>query len=172
MTCVDLFGSVIAHSTANIPQGKKGLQILYDDMLRLFRIVSQKQVKNKLNDFEQALTSLPSLNFKTEDLKSLELSSTLAQLSSGLASFKFHLDWIQQKQDEIGDDYSETKKINRLIQGMLAQFGTPPELVYPSLPPLNTAWSLHQANVEIYQKLYFFCNWYIRALRVLKHKQH
>ncbi|CAM4637141.1 unnamed protein product [Leuciscus chuanchicus] len=117
-----------------------------------------------LNDFEQSLTSLPALNVRTEDLKSLELSSTLAQLYSGLKSFKFHLNWIQQKQDELGSDDSKTKNTHliQLIKGVLTQIEKPAsELVHPSLPPLTTAWNLYQANVEINKKLYFFCLWFI-----------
>ncbi|KAL0166627.1 hypothetical protein M9458_038471, partial [Cirrhinus mrigala] len=44
------------------------------------------------------------------------MSSTLEQLYSGLKSFKFHLDWIQQKQEEMGSDYSKTKKLADRIQ--------------------------------------------------------
>nr|UXL82953.1 interleukin-11 b [Ctenopharyngodon idella] len=173
MTCVELF--VTARPT-NIPQGKNGLQMLQQEMRTLFKIVSEEKQRNKLYDFEQSLTSLPPLNFSTEDLKSLEMSSTLAQLYSGLKSFKFHLDWIQQKEDEMGNDYSMTKKIAHHIQTIshkvLTQIGAPPsELVHPSLPPLKTAWSLFQAKVEIHEKLYHFCNWYFRALAVLRHRQ-
>ncbi|XP_073677389.1 uncharacterized protein il11b [Garra rufa] len=176
MTCVELFAFVTARP-AYIPQGKKGLQVLYQDMRSLLTLVSQEKHGNEMKDFEQSLiTSLPSLNYKTEDLKKLEMSSTLEQLYSGLKSFKFHLDWIQQKQEEMGSDYSKTKKLAHRIQVLshmvLNQIGTtPPELVYPSLSPLNTAWNLYQANAEILDKLYYFCNWYVRALGVLKHKQ-
>ncbi|XP_016407232.1 interleukin-11-like [Sinocyclocheilus rhinocerous] len=175
MTCVELFTFITARPT-NIPQGKKGLQMLYQDMRTLLKLVSQERHGNEMKDFEQSLTSLPSLNYKTEDLKSLEVSSTLGQLYTGLKSFKFHLDWIQQKQEEMGSDYYKTKKLAHRIQVIshmvLIQIGTTPsELVYPSLSPLNTAWNLYKANVEILDKLYFFCNWYIRALGVLKHRQ-
>ncbi|XP_059366202.1 interleukin-11-like [Carassius carassius] len=175
MTCVELFTFVTARST-NIPQEKKGLQMLYQDMCMLLKLVSQERDRNEMTDFEQSLTSLPLLNYRTEDLKSLEVSSTLGQLYSGIKSFKFHLDWIHQKQEEMGINYLQTKKLDDRIQIItklvLKQIGTAPsELVYPSLSPLNTAWNLYQANVEILDKLYFFCNWYIRALRVLKHRQ-
>ncbi|KAI2653020.1 Interleukin-11 [Labeo rohita] len=175
MTCVELFTFVTARPTY-LPQGKKGLQILYQDMRTLLNVVSHERLRNE-KDFEQSLTSLPTLNYKAQDLKSLEMSSTLEHLYSGLKSFKFHLDWIQQKQEEMGNDYSKTKKLADRIQiishMVLIQIGTtPPELVYPSLSPLNTAWNLYQANAEIIDKLYFFCNWYIRALGVLKNGQH
>ncbi|XP_077050927.1 uncharacterized protein il11b [Siphateles boraxobius] len=169
ITFVELF--VFASARSAIPQRKNDLRMLYQDMRKLFNIVSQEKQENKLNDFEQSLTSLPSLDFRTEDLKTLEVSSTLAQLYSGLKSYKFHLHWIQQKQDELGSDYSKTKTI-QLINRVLAQIETPPsEPGHPSLPPLKTAWDLYQANVEINDKLYYFCNWYIRALRGLKSKQ-
>ncbi|XP_048058079.1 uncharacterized protein il11b [Megalobrama amblycephala] len=171
MTCVELF---VTARPAIIPQGKNGLKILDQDLRTLFKTVSEERQKNNLNDFEQSLTSLPPLNCSI-DQKSLEVSSTLAQLYSGLKSYKFHLDWIQQKQDEMGSDYSMTKKIARQIQTIsnkVKQIGAPlSEPVHPSLPPLKTAWSLFQANAEIYDKLYFFCHCYIRALRVLKHSQ-
>ncbi|ROL45789.1 hypothetical protein DPX16_11484 [Anabarilius grahami] len=172
MTCIEIFATA---RSANIPKGKNGLKILDQDLRALFKIVSQERKKNKLKDFEHTLTSLPPLNFSI-DLKSLEMSSTLAQLYSGLKSYKFNLDWIQQKQDETGSDYSMTKNIARHIQAIsnkvLTQIGAPPsELVHPSLPPLKTAWSLFQANAEIHEKLYFFCHWYIRALGVLRHSQ-
>ncbi|KTG03276.1 hypothetical protein cypCar_00013505 [Cyprinus carpio] len=115
MTCVELITLITARPT-NIPQGKKGLQMLYQDMRTLLKLVSQERHGNEMKDFEQSLTSLPSLNYKTEDLKSLEVSSTLGQLYSGLKSFKFHLDWIQQKQEEMGSDFVKTKKLAHRIQ--------------------------------------------------------
>ncbi|XP_056120122.1 uncharacterized protein il11b [Rhinichthys klamathensis goyatoka] len=172
MAFVELFDFVTARPA--VPQGKNDLRMLYQDMRKLLNIVSQEKQENKLNDFEQSLTSLPSLDFRTEDLKSLEVSSTLAHLYSGLKSFKFHLYWIQHEQDELGIDYSKTKNIHliQLIDRVLTHIETPiSELVHPSLPPLKTAWNLYQANVEINDKLYYFCNWYIRALRGLKPKQ-
>ncbi|KAK7139274.1 hypothetical protein R3I93_016418 [Phoxinus phoxinus] len=171
MAFVELFDFVTARHP--IPKGKNDLRILHQDMRHLFNIVSQEKQENNLSDFEQSLTSLPSLDFRTEDLKSLKVSSTLAQLYSGLKSFKSHLYWIQQRQDELGDD-SKTKNIHliQLINRVLAQIETPPsEFVHPSLPPLETSWNLYQANVEIREKLYYFCIWYIRALSVLKSKQ-
>ncbi|XP_016133405.1 interleukin-11 [Sinocyclocheilus grahami] len=175
MTCVDLFAFITARP-ANIPHGKKGLQMLYQDMRTLMKVVSQERHGNEMKDFEQSITSLPSLNYRRADLKTLEVSSTLGQLYSGLKSFKFHLDWIQQKEEEMGSDYSKTKKLAHLIQVIshmvLIQIGTTPsELVYPSLSPLNTAWNVYQANVEILDKLYYFCIWYTRALGDLKHRQ-
>ncbi|XP_067268225.1 uncharacterized protein il11b isoform X2 [Chanodichthys erythropterus] len=170
MTCVEL---VVTARPANVPRGKNGLKTLDQDLRSLFKIVSEERQRNNLKDFEQSLTSLPPLNCGI-DQKSLEVSSTLAQLYSGLKSYKFHLDWIQQKQDEAGSDYSMTKKIGCQIQTIsnkvLKQIGAPPsELVHPSLPPLKTAWSLFQANAEIYDKLYFFCHCYFRALRVISY---
>ncbi|XP_043074082.1 interleukin-11 [Puntigrus tetrazona] len=175
MTCVELFAFITARP-ATIPQGKKGLQMLYQDMRTLLKVVSQERQGNEMKDFEQSLTSLPSLNYKTADLKTLEASSTLGQLYSGLQSFKFHLDWIQQKQEEMGSGYSKTKKLAHRIQVMshmvLTQIEpTPSEMVHPSLTPLNTAWNVYQANVEILDRLYFFCLWYTRALGELIHRQ-
>ncbi|XP_059411208.1 interleukin-11-like [Carassius carassius] len=175
MTCVELFTFTTARP-ANITEGKKDLQRLYREMRTLLEIVSKERLGNEMQEFEQSLTSLPSLNYKTADLKTVEVSSTLGQLYSGLKSFKFHLDWIQQKQEEMGSDYSKTKKLAHRIEDIshmvLIQIGTTPsELVHPSLSPLNTTWEAYQANVEILDKLYYFCNWYIRALGELKHKQ-
>ncbi|KAG1948672.1 uncharacterized protein il11b [Pimephales promelas] len=172
MTFVELFDFVTARPA--MPQGKNDLRVLYQDMRKLFNIVSQEKHENKLNDFEQPLTSLPSLDFRTEDLKTLEVSSTLEQLYSGLKSFKFHLDWIQHEQDKLDIDYSKTKNSHliNLIDRVLKQIETPiSELVHPSLPQLKTAWNLKQANLEIKDKLYYFCHWYIRALLGLKPKQ-
>ncbi|KTF79580.1 hypothetical protein cypCar_00026161 [Cyprinus carpio] len=175
MTCVELFAFITARP-ANIPPGKRNLQTLYQDMRMLLKIVSQERHGNEMKEFDQSLTSLPLMNYKTADLKTVEVSSTLGQLYSGLKSFKFHLDWIQQKQEEMGSDYSKTKKLAHRID-VISQMvpmligTTPSELVYPSLSPLNTAWKAYQANVEILDKLYYFCIWYNRALGDLKHQQ-
>lgn len=42
MTCIELFAFVTARPV-NIPQGKKGLQTLYQDMRMLLKIVSQER---------------------------------------------------------------------------------------------------------------------------------
>ncbi|XP_021323960.2 uncharacterized protein il11b [Danio rerio] len=174
MACVELFDFIRARP-ANLPQGKKHLSTLYQDMRMLLKLTSQQMNANELTDFEHSLSSLPSLNYSVKDLHSLEVSSTLAQLYSGLKSFKFHLDWVQRNSDELGNDYSKTKKIVHLIQAIiqkvLQELGqTAPEIVHPTLPPLETFWQLYQTNAEIHKKLLIFCDYYTRALGSLKRK--
>ncbi|XP_051520621.1 interleukin-11-like isoform X1 [Myxocyprinus asiaticus] len=164
---------------APMPRRKEGLHKLQQELCKLSQLITQEgpaDIKEILEDFEHDITSLPTLYYTVKDLKSLEVSSTLAQLYSGLKSFMFHLDWLQKKQEESEVDFSKTKKIFHKIQDIshtvLRQIGTvPPELVYPTLPPLNTAWSMYQATMEIHKKLFNFCDWYTRALGVLKHRQ-
>ncbi|XP_051526902.1 uncharacterized protein il11b isoform X2 [Myxocyprinus asiaticus] len=163
-----------AHPTP-MPRRKEGLQKLQRDLRSLSKSWPG-DMKEILQDFEHDLTSLPVLNYTAKDLTSLEVSSTLAQLYSGLKSFMFHLDWLQKNQEQSETDFSKTKKIFHQVQAisrtLLREIGTTPsELVYPTLPPLNTAWSIYQATMEINKKLYYFCDWYSRALGVLKHKQ-
>ncbi|XP_051520623.1 uncharacterized protein LOC127421545 isoform X3 [Myxocyprinus asiaticus] len=141
---------------APMPRRKEGLHKLQQELCKLSQLITQEgpaDIKEILEDFEHDITSLPTLYYTVKDLKSLE-----------------------KKQEESEVDFSKTKKIFHKIQDIshtvLRQIGTvPPELVYPTLPPLNTAWSMYQATMEIHKKLFNFCDWYTRALGVLKHRQ-
>ncbi|XP_051992435.1 interleukin-11 [Xyrauchen texanus] len=156
---------------------KEGLRKLQQELFKLSQLISQEgpaDINEILEDFEHDITSLPTLNYTVKDLKSLEVSSTLAQLYSGLKSFMFHLNWLQKKQEESEIDFSKTifHKIQDISHIVLTQIGTvPSELVYPTLPPLNTDWRMYQASMEIHKKLFNFCDWYNRALGFLKNRQ-
>ncbi|KAI7799007.1 interleukin-11b [Triplophysa rosa] len=176
MSLVELFGFTTARPTSTA-QGREGLKKLQHDMRQLSKLLTHGvDVSEMMQDFERDLTSLPTLSYSAKDLKSLEVSSTLSELYSGLKSFLFHLDWLQHKQEQLETEFSKTKKIAHHMKSIslkvLREIGTAPsEPIYPTLPPLNSYWNMYQATMEIYKKLYLFCDWYSRALGVLKHRR-
>ncbi|XP_065138211.1 uncharacterized protein il11b [Paramisgurnus dabryanus] len=176
MTWTELFPFTVGRPVSS-SQGREGLQRLQDEMRMLSTLLTEKMdMSEMMEDFERDLTSLPTLRFTAQDLKSLEVSRTLADLHSGLTSFLFHLDWLMQKQEELGMDSSKTQKIIHRIKSIsrkvLKEIGSaPPEFVHPTLPTINTSWRMYQTTMEIQKKLYLFCDWYRRALGVLKHRR-
>ncbi|XP_053087460.1 uncharacterized protein il11b isoform X2 [Pangasianodon hypophthalmus] len=151
---------------------KDGLTKLFQKMLRLINIV--QGVMHHLDTslpFEHSLTSLPTLNFRPKDLAAVKANSTLSQLSSGLHSFKLHFDWLLYWQNQSGLVSNKVKEISDQIQSIsiLQQRLTdsPAQGTVLSLPPLKTAWDIYQTSAEIHKRLLAFCNWYLRALRVL-----
>ncbi|KAL7826286.1 hypothetical protein AOLI_G00314950 [Acnodon oligacanthus] len=154
---------------------KDGLTTLLKHMHQLLNLV-QSVLSNFDTHlpFERKIPSLPTINFRPKDLAAVEADRTLSQLSAGLNSFKLHFDWLLHWQNQSGLVSDETKAIadriqfiNTLIHRQMPQL--PPQSTTPSLPDLNSAWEMFQTSAILHRRLVQFCDWYLRALRVLSH---
>ncbi|XP_037398356.1 uncharacterized protein il11b [Pygocentrus nattereri] len=154
---------------------KDGLTTLLKQMHQLLNLV-QRVLSNFDTHlpFEHKIPSLPTINFRPKDLAAVEADTTLSQLSAGLNSFKLHFDWLLHWENQSGLVSDETKAIadriqfiNTLVHRQMPQL--PPQSTTLSLPALNSAWEMFQTSAIVHRRLVQFCDWYLRALRVLSH---
>ncbi|XP_022539166.2 interleukin-11 [Astyanax mexicanus] len=156
------------------PTHKDGLTRLLQQMHRLLTLV--QGVLSNLDThlpFEHKLHSLPIIHFRPQDLATVEMNTTLTQLSSGLHSFKLHFDWLLHWEDQAGLETHKSKEIDHQIQNINNLLHKQmPELPLPNttlnLPPPSSAWDMFQTSAVVHRRLLLFCDWYLRALRVLK----
>ncbi|XP_060759936.1 uncharacterized protein il11b [Neoarius graeffei] len=153
---------------------KDGLTKLFLKMRRLINIVQGAVCQHLLDtslSSEHNLTSLPTLNFRPKDLAAVKANSTLSQLSSGLHSFKLHFDWLLYWHSQSGLVSNKIKEIADEIHSIIIleqiQTDSPAQNTVLSLPHLTSAWDIYSTSAVIHKRLLAFCNWYIRALRVL-----
>ncbi|XP_072530855.1 uncharacterized protein il11b [Salminus brasiliensis] len=151
---------------------KDGLTRLLQQMHRLLNLVHG--VLSNLDTqlpFEHNLHSLPIISFRPQDLAAVEVNTTLSQLSSGLHAFKLHFDWLLHWQNQSGLVSHKTKEIDHqisLLQRQMPELA--PQNTTLSLPSLSSAWDMFQASAVVHRRLQQFCDWYLRALRVLIHQ--
>ncbi|XP_058260479.1 interleukin-11 isoform X2 [Hemibagrus wyckioides] len=153
---------------------KAGLTKLYNQMRWLTTVV-HGVVHHHHHDtslpFEHNLTSLPAVNFKAKDLNTVKLNSTLSQLHSGLQSFKLHVDWLlfwQNQSDLVSNKMKEIANALQMISILTQdQTDSPAQSTVLSLPPLTSTWDIYRTSEVIRHRLLVFCNFYVRALRVL-----
>ncbi|TSO05430.1 hypothetical protein Baya_9553 [Bagarius yarrelli] len=151
---------------------KDNLRKLFQQMLRLMSIVQEG-----VHHFDSSLpinhnlTSLPTLKFRPSDLAAVKAKSTLSQLHSGLQSFQLHFDWLLYWHNQSALMSDSIKKIANAIRSISIlkenQTDSPTQTTVLSLPPITSAWDLHQTAAVVHKRLLVFCNWYIRALSVL-----
>ncbi|XP_062841541.1 interleukin-11 [Trichomycterus rosablanca] len=155
---------------------KDGLTGLCQQMHQLLKLV--QRVRNHFETdlpIEHHLTSLPTIHHRPQDLERVEEHSTLSQLSSGLHSFKLHYDWLVYWQDELGLELNIEELIRKIqYVSILVQKQTnesTPQTTLPPLPSPTSAWDLYKTSAVIRKKLQHFCDWYVRALRFLRHRR-
>ncbi|KAI4901274.1 hypothetical protein NFI96_022179, partial [Prochilodus magdalenae] len=155
---------------------KDGLPSLFEQMRWLLNLV-QGALNNLDTElpFDRNIPSLPTIHSRPQDLAAVEANGTLSELSSGLNSFKLHLDWLLHWQNENGLESQETKKIAKHIQFINTMIHKqmpklPPQSTTFSLPAPTSAWDMFQTSTIVLRRLQQFCDWYLRALRVLIHQ--
>ncbi|XP_066529686.1 interleukin-11 isoform X2 [Hoplias malabaricus] len=155
---------------------KDNLMRLLQQMRRLLNLVQGvlSQLDSEL-PFDHNIPSLPTVHYRPQDLAAVQVNTSLSQLSSGLHSFKLHLDWLLHWKNQSGLESQETKVIsnhiqviNNLVQRMMPQLS--PQNSTLTLPPLTTAWDLFQTSAVVYKRLQLFSDWYLRALQILIHQ--
>ncbi|XP_063042223.1 interleukin-11-like [Engraulis encrasicolus] len=151
-----------------------GLSNLYVQMKKLQRIAHGPFSHDELNmDVRHNFTTLPHITSRAQDMGSLQLNTTLRSIQTGLQSFRFHFEWLQQVwQNRSMPPPPETLQISRSLrhigQLLQKQIGDPPASpVPPELPALTNHWDIYVSSIAVHKSLQSFSHWSATALHFL-----